>query len=187
MKTLKDFINESLLMEGKTDYAFVWDHYNPSTLYCLNGAVNKLQKTLKDYEYEIQNAKIASNICFVMWNDEFLAVNDCDGNNLNAVKNNVLKTIEDQMTKDGNDETYRYFNTVIGSNEWYDDDAESDKAKDYLDKFIEMIEGSEVNGDSSYGRAVIDVKNGETLLAGDVQVVFMSANEFLKNIKSKSE
>jgi hypothetical protein len=42
MKTLKDFINESLLVEGKTDYAFVWDHFKPSTLYCLNGAVNML-------------------------------------------------------------------------------------------------------------------------------------------------
>lgn len=187
MKTLKDFINESLLMEGKTDYAFVWDHFNPSTLYCLNGAVNMLQKTLKDYEYEIQNAKIASNVCFVMWNDEFLAVNDCNGNNLNAVKNNILKTIEDQMTKDGNDETYRYFDTVIGSNEWYDNDAKSDKAKDYLDRFIEMIEDSEVDGSSGYGKAVIDVKNGETLLTGNVQVVFMTANEFLENLKSKSE
>jgi flagellar basal body P-ring protein FlgI len=122
-----------------------------------------------------------------MWNDEFLAVNDCDGNNLNAVKNNVLKTIEDQMTKDGNDETYRYFNTAFGSNEWYDGDAKSDKAKDYLNRFIAMIEDSEVDGDSGYGKAVIDVKNGETLLAGNVQVVFMTADEFLENIKSKSE
>ena len=186
-KDLKEFLNESLLVEGKTDYAFVWDHFDPSILYCLNGATNKLQKDLKDYDYELQNVKISSNICYVMWNDEFLAVNDCDGNNLNAVKNNVLKTIEDQMTKDGNDETYRYFETAFGTNEWYDDGAESNKAKDYLNRFIGMIEDSKVDGDSGYGRAVIDVKNGETLLAGDVQVVFMTANEFLENVKAEED
>lgn len=182
MVDLKDFINESLLVEGTTDYAFVWSHDNPSTLYCLNGATNKLQKALKNYDYEIQNVKISSNICHVMWNDEFLAANDCDGNNLNAVKNNVLKTIEDQMTKDGNDETYRYFETAFGSNEWYDDDAKSDKAKDYLNSFIEMIEDSEVDGDSGYGRAVIDVKNGEVLMSGKCEIIIQTANEFIESL-----
>ena len=86
MKSLSQFINESLLVEGNTDYAFVWNHYDASTLYCLNGATNKLQKDLKNYDYNIQMAKIASNVCSVMWNDEFLAVQECKGNNLKAVE-----------------------------------------------------------------------------------------------------
>lgn len=182
MKNLKDFINESILMESKTDYAFVWDHYKPSTLYCLNGATNKLQKELKNYDYNIQMAKISSNVCSVMWNDEFLAVQECKGNNLNDVKTNVLKELEDQMTKDGNDETYKYFDCCLGSNEWHDNEASSSKAKDYLDKFIELIEDSEVDGDSGYGKAVIDIKNGKVLLSGSVKVIFQTANEFIESI-----
>lgn len=182
MKSLIQLINEALLVEGNTDYAFVWNHYDASTLYCLNGATNKLQKDLKNYDYNIQMTKISSNICSVMWNDEFLAVQECDGNNIKAVENNVIKELEDQMTKDGNDETYRYFDCCFGSNEWYDDDAESDDPKYYLKQFISIIEDSEVDGDSGYGRAVIDVKKGETLLSGNVHIVFQSANEFLESI-----
>lgn len=179
---LKDFINEALITEGKTDYAFVWDHYNPSTLYCLNGATNKLQNSLKNYDYNIQMVKISSNICSIMWNDEFLAAQECKGNNFNAVKTNIIKELENQMTKNDNDETYRYFDCCLGSNEWFDDAAESDNAKDYLDKFIAMIEDSKVDGDSGYGRAVIDIKNGEILLSGSVSVIFQTANEFIKSL-----
>ena len=180
---LKDFINESLLIEGNTDYAFVWSHREPSTLYCLNGATNKLQKELKHYDYNLQMVKISSNICSIMWNDEFLAVQECKGNNLNAVKADVLKDIERQMTKDGNDETYKYFDCCFGSNEWYDEEAESNDAKYYLDRFIEMIKDSEVDGDSSYGRAIIDVKNGEILLSGSDDIIFQTANEFLESLE----
>ena len=189
MKNLKDFINESLLMEGKTDYAFVWDHYNPSTVYCLNGATNALNKVINDYDFNINIIRIKSNICGIMWNDEYLAAEECDGNNLNAAKAGEIKKLQAQIDSEDNDETYKYLecSMFVGGNEWFDDDAKSNNAKDYLDKFIEMIEDSEVSGDSGYGRAVIDIKNGETLLAGNVQVVFMSANEFLENIKSKSE
>lgn len=179
---LKDFINESLLVEGNTDYAFVWNHYDASTLYCLNGATSKLQKDLKNYDYNIQMAKIASNVCSVMWNDEFLAVQECKGNNLKAVENNVIKELADQMTEYGNDETYKYFDCCLGSNEWCDDDAESDDPKHYAKAFFDMIKDSEVDGDSGYGRAIIDVKNGEVLLSGSVNVIFQTANEFLESI-----
>ena len=179
---LKDFINEALITEGNTDYAFVWSHNNPSTVYCLNGAVNALNKAIKDYDYNIQMVKISSNICSIMWNDEFLAAQECKGNNFNAVKTNVIKELENQMTKNDNDETYRCFDCCLGSNEWFDDDAESDNAKDYLDKFIEMIEDSEVDGDSGYGRAVIDIKKGEVLLSGSVDVIFQTANEFIESL-----
>ena len=182
---LKDFINESLLVEGSTDYAFVWDHYNPETIYCLNGATSKLKKELKNSDYNIEIHKIPSNICSIMWNDEYMALENLDGNNLNSVKSIELKNLQSQIDSTPEDEEDPYIclecHMFCGANEWYDEDAESRKAEDYLDRFIEMIEDSEVDGDSGHGRAVIDVKKGEVLLSGSVDVVFQSANEFLEN------
>lgn len=184
MKTLKDFINESLLVEGSTDYAFVWNHNNPSTVYCLNGATNALNKAIKDYDFNINIIRLKSNICGIMWNDEYLAAAECGGNNLNTAKASEIKKLQAQIDSGDNDETYKYLecSMFVGGNEWYDDDAESNNAKDYLDKFIEMIEDSEVDGDSGYGRAVIDLKNGEVLLSGSVSVIFQTANEFIESL-----
>ena len=189
MKTLKDFINESLLVEGNNDYAFVWNHYDPSTVYCLNGATNALNKAIKDYDFNINIIRLKSNICGIMWNDEYLAAEECDGNNLNAAKASEIKKLQAQIDSENNDETYKYLecSMFVGGNEWYDDDAESNDAKYYLDKFIEMIEDSAVDGDSGYGRAVIDIKNGKVLLSGSVNVIFQTANEFIESLAKQQE
>lgn len=181
MVDLKDFINESLnINEAKDTICFAWNHYNPSVLYCMIGDAKKAEKICKDTGYNFDNLNLKGPICSVMWNDEYLAALDCKGSNLNAVKANELKNLQNQIDNCDNDDTYKYLDCSMfcGSGEWYDDDASSNDAKDYLDRFIKMIDDSEVDGDSSYGRAVIDIKKGEVLLSGQCEIAFITVNEF---------
>ena len=182
---LKDFINESLVNESVNDYMFIWQHFSPNTLYCCVGDVQKLNKLIKDYDFESFTTKLKSNIIGVAWNDEYGFAWDIDGHNLNDAKRKDLKHIEDQINQQKDQieqEQYMYIESNIfgTANEWYDEDISTD-AKEIQKRFIDMIENSEVDGDSSYGRAIIDIKKGDVLLCGeDLNVNFLTANEFIE-------
>ena len=189
---LKDFINEALVNEGVNDYMFIQQHFSPNTLYCCVGDIQKLGKLIKDYDFESFVTKLKSNIVGVAWNDEYGFAWDIDGHNLNDAKRKDLKYIEDQINQQKDQieqEQYMYIESNIfgTANEWCDDDISTD-AKEIQKRFIGMIENSEVDGDSSYGRAIIDIKNGDVLLCGeDLDVNFLSANEFIEQYLTSEE
>lgn len=182
MVDLKDFINESLQVnESSLELAFVWFHDDPSTMYCMNGNIDGLEKELKDYDYNVNMMKVDSNLITICWNDEMMWTSDIPGSNLNDAKRKELKYIEDQLKEQADaisQDGYVYIESNLfgGANEW-EDAKENDKADKYLERFIEMIEDSEVDGDSSYARSVVDVRKGKVLL-GNTGVKFMTGNEF---------
>lgn len=186
MIELKDFINESLQVnESKMELAFVWSHDDPSTMYCMNGNVDGLEKELKDYDYNVNIMKVDSNLITICWNDEMMWISDVPGSNLNDAKRKELQYIDGQLKEQADaisQDGYVYIESNLfgGANEW-DDAKEDDKADKYLDRFIEMIEDSEVDGDSSYARSVVDVRKGKVLL-GNSGVVFMTGNEFRERL-----
>ena len=194
MIDLKDFImeklNENPINESVNDYIFTWNHYDPDTIYCLNGNINKIPMFLKNYDWQYQDVKIPTKLCSVAWNDEMAIIMPVDGNNLNDAKKIDLKSIQAQLDsyKDQiEEEDYAYVESNLfgGANEW--DGASKMSAQDFLDEFISIIKDSYVDGDSNYARAVIDIKKGETLLQGSCHVTFMSANEFMEMVESGDE
>lgn len=181
---LKDFINESLVNESTTEFAFVWDHYEPDILYCCTGDIRKLGKLIKDYDFESFTTRLKSNIIGVAWNDEYGFAWDIDGRDLDDAKRKDLKYIEDQINQHKDQieqEQYMYIESNIfgGANEWYDDDVSTD-AKEIQTRFMDIIENSEVDKDSMYGRAIVDIKKGDVLLSGSVNINFLSAEEFIE-------
>ena len=191
MKNLSEYINEAFVVESNNDFMFVWTHYDPDTMYCLNGNINKIPKFLKDYEWQYQDAKISTKLCTVVWNDEYAYIASVEGNNLNDAKHKDLKYIEDQIDQQKDQiEQEQYMdiesNIFGGSNEWYDSDVTTD-AKEIQKRFIDMIEDSYVDGDSASARAMIDIYKGQVLLKGSCYVTFMSANEFMEMVEKGDE
>lgn len=181
MKTLKDFINESLLMDSKTDYAFVWNHFNPSVLYCMIGDMEKAQKICDESDYNFETANLKGPLCVIAWNDEHITHNDLKGTNLNQVKKNILDDIQKQLDKQAKDivDGYFYIECDLMSNEYDTNDIEP-TAKAVLDHMLQLIEESEVDGDSGYGRVIVNIEKGKVLVgeSGKKEVVFLTVNEF---------
>lgn len=192
MINLQELIQESLVNESANDYMFIWQHFSPNTLYCCIGDVQKLDKLMKDYDFESFTTKLKSNIVGVAWNDEYGFAWDIDGHNLNDAKRKDLKFIEDQINQQKDQieqEQYMYIESNIfgGANEWYDDDISTD-AKEIQKRFMDIIEESGVDGDSGYGRAIIDIKKGDVLLCGeDLDINFLTVNEFIEKYMSDEE
>lgn len=189
---LKDFINESLVNEVKTEeLLFMVDHGDPEIIFCINGDINKLEKMIEDdYDWYYGTWPINTKLATVQWNDESIYVIPVEGNNLVGAKKKDLDNIQaqldkqkDQIEKDG----YVYIESNIfgGANEW-EDAKPNDKAQKYLDMFIEMMDDSYVDGDSGYAYSLIDISKGKSLLGND-GVVFMSANEFIEEYMSDEE
>lgn len=189
---LKDFINESLVNEAKTEeLLFMVDHGDPEIIFCINGDINKLEKMIEDdYDWYYGTWPINTKLAAVHWNDESIYVIPVEGNNLVGAKKKDLDNIQaqldkqkDQIEKDG----YVYIESNIfgGANEW-EDAKPNDKAQKYLDMFIEMMDDSYVDGDSGYAYSLIDISKGKSLLGND-GVVFMSANEFIEEYMSDEE
>lgn len=113
--------------------------------------------------------------------------NDLKGANLNQVKKNILSDIQKQLDEQTEDiaEGYFHIECDLMSND-YDTNDVKPTAKDVLDHMLQLIEESEVDGDSSYGRAIIDIKNGEVLVGkSEKEVIFMSVNEFQEMIDNE--
>lgn len=172
MKNLKDYVSESLNINeavGKTYFYF--DHDDPSILLVVANAPAKFEKEY-DYVFPVDtNSPIVS----VQWNDESLYHDAIPGSNFAAAKNSDLKNIEDQL-KQQEGEEYPYIESLLagfGQDDFDEVKPKPETAKDYLNWFIKAIKNSEVDSDSSYGRAVLDMKKQEVCLAGEVEVNFV--------------
>lgn len=182
MRSLKQLVEESLVSEAKTiNYVAFWDHYNPSELYCVKDAGEGFATRVADATDWNASHLSGSRLVSIMWNDESLYCSDVPGNNLNDAKKKDLKNIEDQLKKqEGSDGVYIESDIFGGGSEWYDD-AVPKTAQETLDRFIEIMEHSRVDGDSGYARALVDIKTGKVLLGRD-NISFMSADEFLEMV-----
>lgn len=185
---LKDFLIESLnISEAKNQMGFAWNHYDPSSLYCMVGDMKKAQKICDESDYNFEAADLRGPLCSIAWNDEYIMYNDLKGVNLNQVKKNILSDIQKQLDEQTEDiaEGYFHIECDLMSND-YDTNDVKPTAKDVLDHMLQLIEESEVDGDSSYGRAIIDIKNGEVLVGkSEKEVIFMSVNEFQEMIDNE--
>ena len=187
---LKDFINESLVNEAKSELLFIVDHSNPEIIFCLTGNIKEVEKRIDDYDWYYETFSLNTKLATVQWNDESIYVTPVEGNNLAAAKKKDLDNIQAQLDKQKDqieEDGYVYIESNIfgGANEW-EDAKPSDKAQKYLDRFIEMMDESYVDGDSGYALTLMDISKGESLLGND-GVVFMSANEFMEEYMSDEE
>ena len=187
---LKDFINESLVNEAKSELLFIVDHSNPEIIFCLTGDIKEVEKRIDDYDWYYETFSLNTKLATVQWNDESIYVTPVEGNNLAAAKKKDLDNIQAQLDKQKDqieEDGYVYIESNIfgGANEW-EDAKPSDKAQKYLDRFIEMMDESYVDGDSGYALTLMDISKGESLLGND-GVVFMSANEFMEEYMSDEE
>lgn len=194
MVDLKDFVMEALndntVNEANVDYIFAWNHYEPDTMYCLNGNTRAIPKFLKNYDWQWTDAKLSTQLCTIIWNDESCFVSSIDGRDLNDAKKQAIKNIDQQLDADAaaiEENDYAYIESGFFGGACEFENASKLKAEDIMKRIVDMIEGSYVDGDSNYARAVIDIRKGNVLLSGDCSVAFMSANEFMEMIEKGDE
>lgn len=180
MKSLGQFISESVITESKDKYMLVWDHFDPAHINVVSGDIKKLRKFLeKDYEAQIYEFETRDTICGISWNDESARAWDIPGRNLNDIKKLDLENIQIQLDNGAVQDEYACIESYLygGENEW--EDADGMTAKDFLNSFIEIIEDSEVDGDSRWAISLVDIKK-KAILLGNSHVRFVDAEEYMK-------
>ena len=181
MKSLTDLLMESLVNESSTEYGFAWNHFNPQTMYCIEGDMKKFTDFIQDYDWNYDTANIKTKLCTVIWNDEMMYTSSVKGNNLNDAKLHELKSLTQQLqARQADDYVYLSSDIFGGDGEWSDEDVSFDP-QEYVDRFLSMVENSEVDGDSSYARSLIDIKK-KTVLLGP-EVIFMNLDEFVEMMR----
>lgn len=174
MKNLQEFINESL---GKQFITLVWDHYSPEDIWVIKG--DHSENIDKRGDLNVRVCGYKNTLGTIWWNDEDAYLIDVEGRNLEDAKRKDLNNIKKQMKANSNEDYIYLSGNIYGAeNEWYDDDVKNYKAEDYLKDFIGFIEGSYVDGDSSYALALVDLNKEEVLLKGDGYVNFITFEEF---------
>ena len=181
MKSLKEVINESMRINEAAKSLLAFWQNSPHDLFVVVGAsneINKLHKEIGDGEVVALN----SNMCTIMWNNGSMFINPIKARDINDLKKQELASIKKQITSQKNDEEsddYIYLDSLItgSGNEWYDEEAQKD-AKYYMDTFIDMIESSYVDGDSGYGRAVIDANKLEASLHGEDNITIVTIEQW---------
>lgn len=184
MKSLGQFISESVVTESKDKYMLVWDHFDPEYIKVVSGDIKKLHKFLEDYDAQIYEFETHDTICGISWNDEDARAWDIPGKNLNDIKKLDLKNIQTQLDNGAVQDGYaRIESYLFGSeNEW--EDADGMTAKDFLNGFIEIIKYSVVDGDSGWAISLIDIKKKAVLL-GNSNVEFVDAEEYMKYLSNE--
>ena len=179
MKNLKDYINESLLInEAKTGLCIVMASQN--NIYCLTDITKKeAESYFTDGVTKYIDILKTGTISF-SWNDESIYASELPCMpNLSAVKSFELKHIEDQLkNQEGDEEPYIESEIAGFGNDAWEGRIKKVTAKDILNYFIDAIEDSQCDGDSAYGRAVIDAKKGEVILQGHDDITFMTFAEW---------
>lgn len=208
MKNLKDFINEALVMETSANemewainnmkhqgraFSMVYPH-NTSRVYVVMGMPPKADyNIIKKYldKNGILHSDWVHDLTFspsvsIWWNDKEFNSQSCgQALTLSAIKANEKKRIERQLKKQAGEE-YPFIEcqTTGAANDDWDDFKEKYgelDAKKITDYFFNMIENSEADGDSSYGRAIISIKKAEVLLKGEDDIEFISWDKFLQD------
>jgi hypothetical protein len=158
-----------------------WGMFTVFLKYKLEEMGKRLVKTDKFYA-----SSQLCNVCgykntlgTIWWNDEDAYSIDVEGRNLEDAKRKDLNNIKKQMKANSNEDYIYLSGNIYGAeNEWYDDDVKNYKAEDYLKDFIGFIEGSYVDGDSSYALALVDFNKEDVLLSGSGNVNFVTFEEF---------
>lgn len=180
MKNLKDYINESLICEAKNEYTLVWQHDNPESAVLISEPFAKISKITKDWDLELCEVKAVGNLIGVMWNVESGYSWAIEGNNINAATRLEIAHLEQELDKDSyleEDGSLYIESKMFGmENEWHDM-KKKPSGKDVFNMFKSIFDESEVDGDSSYARSIIDIKKGEVVL-GNEGVTVMSWEEF---------
>lgn len=184
MKNLKDYINESLMVNEAAQSAlfYLGTENDVNVIVGSSADLKKCEKILEEDEFDCVSLKLTGNMCGVMWNDEELLPWALKGNNWKAVQAADEKNIA-KMLKDRTDDYVYLESEIFGSgNEWDDESAKESinwSPSYWVEVFIEMVENSYVDGDSNYCRAVLDLAKKEVCCKGENDVNIYDAAEFL--------
>lgn len=184
MRTLKDFINESIVNEAAQSALFYLGASNDLNVIVGSPAdLKKCEKQLKNDGYNCVSKNLKNNMCGVMWNDETIFAWDLKGNNWKTVQAEDAKNIA-TMLKDRTDDYVYIESEIFGSgNEWEDEKARESinwSPNVWVEVFIKMIENSYVDGDSNYCRAVLDLAKKGICCQGFDDINIYDATEYLK-------
>lgn len=178
MKNLVEQLNESLLLESARvgDWVFVQTRWDNSLKIVKYGG-DELFEVLDNCDCNYRIVKNNGTLAQAMWNDESVHAWMKEDNNWNILLKKDLKQVEEQLETYSDDDEDLEIYSLITETEHYEE-KKPKSAKDFQKGILEFIENSHVDGDSSYCRAIIDMKKQQLIVCGENGVEFVDTDYF---------
>lgn len=167
---------------------YVWSHSNPSDLYYVTDEIDRVCKEVDwdgtDYNYML-NEQPEGKLTGLAWNDEHGYMWDIPGATIaKAYKEDISYIAEQLKEQDVTEYIYVESNILGGAYENSVEDMDKEPTpENILEAIKTIIEQSEVDGDSSYGRIIIDQDTHMVHLGRDV--IQMTGQEFLNRFRDE--
>lgn len=179
MKTLQEYINEQFITEARKNVLCFWSHYEPETMNVVVGdpkTLKELQSDIDNSDYNSHIVSVYTNIICVSWNDEDMMANEV-GNNWEIAKKSEMNNFEEQLKSYDDDETdFELSSDIVGTEIYMEAKNKADLTpKKAVERVIEFIEESYVDGDSSKCYSILDINKQSVVLKGENSIHFWSA------------
>jgi len=190
MKSITEYINESLLVETNGDFLVMFQYDNPSDLYIVCGATKDQVKFVErlGWIYETVPYK-EGNLYEIVNNDESLNVQDLKCTSESQLKAKVMTTIKKYLKKAEPDYVYVEFDPLSIGNE-FEEMGEGLMTEAKPEQFYKWVcdfyNESYVDGDSNSQRMVFDAKKKACILGPNNHMIF-TPEEFQQWIDENSE
>ena len=190
MKSITEYINESLVVEANGDFLVMFQYDNPSDLYIVCGATKPQIDFVKrlGWIYETVPYK-EGNLYEIVNNDESLDVQDLKCSSESQLKAKVMTTIKKYLKKAEPDYVYVEFDPLSIGNEFEEmgEGLMTEAKPEQFYKWVcDLYNESYVDGDSNSARMVFDTKKKACVLGPNNHMIF-TPEEFQQWIDENSE
>jgi hypothetical protein len=190
MKSITEYINESIIKEASGEFLVMFNHETPGNLYIVCGATKDQVDFVKglDWFYETVPYK-EGNLYEIVNNDETLNVTDLKCNSESQLKAKVMKSIKDSLKKAEPDYVYVEFDPLSIGNEFEEmgEGLMTEAKPEQFYKWVcDLYNESYVDGDSNSERIVFDTRKKACILGPNNHMIF-TPEEFQKWIDENNE
>lgn len=178
MKSIVECLSERLLNESREQVIVFFDHGDPDRTIIYQGTNPKAVKLIMDSAYDYEIVQASGNVLFIKHSDEWGFVipyqNEAKfkSEQINCIKQSI-KGVE--LTDDADDMYLEIETEFTGYSIEGKEAANVLKMNDaqlYKKFVIDAIENSEIDGDSSSGMALVDIKAKKELVQGGMSITF---------------
>ena len=190
MKSITEYINESLVVEANGDFLVMFQYDNPSDLYIVCGATKPQIDFVKRLGWIYETVPYKEGTLYeIVNNDESLDVQDLKCSSESQLKAKVMTTMKKYLKKAEPDYVYVEFDPLsIG--EEFEEMGEGlmteAKPEQFYNWVCDLYNKSYVDGDSNSARMVFDTKKKACVLGPNNHMIF-TPEEFQKWIDENSE
>lgn len=162
-------------MENKS-CLYIWDHFSPDSVACVIGSVEDLEKISTMTNENYTWGSVCDEIQAVEWNDEVFYDGGTQCKTMEELKALVIEDLITESKEQEEDDIYIEHDMLCGGGFTLDRDT----PENMYNEMISIIENSQVDGDSSYARALINTEKQTVECCSETsEIGFWTAQEYI--------